>query len=192
MPRTHALSPLSPLSPQLDPPSLGRRKPKGHTLVELTVVLTLFAIAATLAAPPLRQWWWRARVEGTARDWVADLQTARLQALKQGQAMRLQRLEDCQPSLALGDWRCGWVVLPDTVGGAPVWQNNLQGDLSLQLYPAMNQLPLNAQGDTAFGGLRLTVLPRAFTLSAAQNATLSVCVNNAGRTRLVKASTCSG
>ena len=54
MPRTHALSPLS---PQLDPPSLGCRKPKGHTLVELTVVLTLFAIAATLAAPPLRQWW---------------------------------------------------------------------------------------------------------------------------------------
>ena len=189
MPRTHALSPLS---PQLDPPSLGRRKPKGHTLVELTVVLTLFAIAATLAAPPLRQWWWRARVEGTARDWVADLQTARLQALKQGQAMRLQRLEDCQPSLALGDWRCGWVVLSNTSGSSPVWQNALPGDLGLQLYPALNQLPVNALGDTAFGGVRLTVSPRLISSPDTGLVTLSVCVNNAGRARLVKASTCSG
>ena len=174
------------------PSSLGLGHHTGHTLAELTVVLALFAIAATLAAPPIRHWWWRARVEGAARDWVADLQTTRLHALRLGQSMQMQRLEDCQPSLAMGDWRCGWVVLSNTSGSSPVWQNALPGDLGLQLYPALNQLPVNALGDTAFGGVRLTVSPRLISSPDTGLVTLSVCVNNAGRARLVKASTCSG
>ena len=81
----------------------------GFTLVEMLTVLGLLAALVSVATPWLQQWVWRLQVETVVQSWSADLQTARLQALRSGQALRLQRSSQCQSAtLANGDWRCGW------------------------------------------------------------------------------------
>ena len=161
----------------------------GFSLPELCVVAALIGIAAAMAAPSIGQWHWRARVENTAQAWAADLQSARLHALRTGQALVLQRLSGCdRQSLSNGDWRCGWeLVNPADTGTPAVLRNALNGELSVVLAPAQNQLPINAQGEPVAGGLRLVIQPR----QAGNTLVRSICVNTAGRLRMVNASSCS-
>lgn len=163
---------------------------QGFSLPELCVVAALTAIAVAMAAPAIGQWQWRARVENVAQAWAVDLQSARLQALRTGQAMQLQRLNNCASgTLPNGDWRCGWeLVNPADIGKAAVLSNALSGELSVMLAPAQNQLPINAQGEPVAGGLRMVIQPRQANSS---NLVRSICINTAGRVRMVNASRCS-
>ena len=165
------------------------RPSAGFSLPELCVVAALIGIAAAMAAPAIGQWHWRARVENTAQAWAADLQSARLHALRTGQALVLQRLSGCDRlNLSNGDWRCGWeLVNPADTRKPAVLSNALNGELSVVLAPAQNQLPINAQGEPVAGGLRLVIQPR----QAGSTLVRSICVNTAGRLRMVNASTCS-
>lgn len=159
----------------------------GHSLVELTVVLCLLGIFSALAAPSVSQWLSRAQVENTVRTWAADLQTARLQALRTGQALRLQKLTGCATALPLGDWRCGWEVATLDDPTSPLLRHVMRGELSVLLFPANDFLPINAQGEPVAGGLRLQVMPRATKNPWA----MSVCMNTVGRLRYVKSVTCT-
>jgi prepilin-type N-terminal cleavage/methylation domain-containing protein len=163
----------------------------GFSLPEVCVVCALLGIAATLAAPSFQQWQWRAKTENTAQGWAADLQTARLQAMRTGQALQLQRLNNCSSApLANGDWRCGWeLVNPSNTNKdnpTPILSNALGGELSVVLAPAQNFLPINAQGEPVVGGLRVVIRPL-------KNSTVvrSLCINTAGRLRMVNAASCS-
>ena len=166
-----------------------RRQHNGFSLPELCVVAALIGIAAAMAAPAIGQWQWRARVENTAQAWAADLQSARLHALRTGQAMRLQRLNNCTPNkLPNGDWRCGWeLVNPANTSQGAVLSNALNGELSVVLAPAQNQLAVNAQGEPVAGGLRLVIQPA----QPGSKLVRSICINTAGRLRMVNASSCS-
>ena len=159
----------------------------GHSLAELCVVLCLLGVAAALAAPSVGQWLWRSKVENAARDWAADLQSARLQALRTGQALQLKKLTGCASLLPMGDWRCGWeVATPDGKQPASL-RHTLNGELSVLLFPANDLLPVNAQGEPVAGGLRLQITPRASNLPVA----VSVCMNTVGRLRFVKSTSCT-
>ena len=163
------------------------RTQTGYSLAELCVVIYLVAVAAAMAAPSVSHWLWRSRVENAARAWAADLQSARLQALRTGQALQLQRLTGCARFLPTGDWRCGWeVVGPDNKQPAKL-HHVMNGELSVVLFPAKDFLPINTQGEPVAGGLRLQVMPHTPKSPLA----VSVCMNIAGRLRLVKSATCS-
>ena len=166
-----------------------RRQHNGFSLPELCVVAALIGIAAAMAAPAIGQWQWRARVENTAQAWATDLQSARLHALRTGQAMQLQRLNNCTPNkLPNGDWRCGWeLVNPANTSQGAVLSNALNGELSVVLAPAQNQLAVNAQGEPVAGGLRLVIQPA----QPGSELVRSICINTAGRLRMVNASSCS-
>ena len=166
-----------------------RRQHNGFSLPELCVVAALIGIAAAMAAPAIGQWQWRARVENTAQAWAADLQSARLHALRTGQAMQLRRLNNCTPNkLPNGDWRCGWeLVNPANTSQGAVLSNALNGELSVVLAPAQNQLAVNAQGEPVAGGLRLVIQPA----QPGSKLVRSICINTAGRLRMVNASSCS-
>ena len=166
-----------------------RHQHNGFSLPELCVVAALIGIAAAMAAPAIGQWQWRARVENTAQAWAADLQSARLHALRTGQAMQLQRLNNCTPNkLPNGDWRCGWeLVNPANTSQGAVLSNALNGELSVVLAPAQNQLAVNAQGEPVAGGLRLVIQPA----QPGSKLVRSICINTAGRLRMVNASSCS-
>jgi Tfp pilus assembly protein FimT len=112
-----------------------------------------------------------------------------LHALRTGQAMQLQRLNNCTPNkLPNGDWRCGWeLVNPADNSQSAVLSNALNGDLSVVLAPAQNQLAVNAQGEPVAGGLRLVIQPA----KPGSKQVRSICINTAGRLRMVNASSCS-
>lgn len=164
-----------------------RHTQAGHSLAELCIVLCLTGIAAAMVAPSVSHWLWRSRVENTARAWTADLQSARLQALRTGQALQLQKLTGCADFLPMGDWRCGWQVI--TAGSKPTatLQHALNGELSVVLFPANDFLPINTQGEPVAGGLRLQVMTRSQPSPVA----MSVCMNIAGRLRFVKSGGCT-
>jgi Tfp pilus assembly protein FimT len=163
------------------------RTQTGYSLAELCVVICLVAVAAAMAAPSVSHWLWRSRVENAARAWAVDLQSARLQALRTGQALQLQRLTGCARFLPTGDWRCGWeVVGPDSKQPAQL-HHVMNGELSVVLFPAKDFLPINTQGEPVAGGLRLQVMPHTPKSPLA----VSVCMNIAGRLRFVKSATCS-
>lgn len=170
-------------------PQFCRSSIQGFSLPELCVVLALTGIAAVMAAPSVSQWLWRVRVESIIRSWAADLQSARLLALRTGQAMQFQRTTQCSSvNLPNGDWRCGWeTVTANGTDKTAVLSNALNGELSVMLSPSQNILLINAEGEPVAGGMRLVVKPRL-------NSTLlviSACINTAGRLRLVNAATCS-
>lgn len=159
----------------------------GFSLTELSVVLALMAITASMAAPQWSHWLWRWRVETVVQAWVADLQSAQLHALRRGQTLQLQRLGDCQSILLTeGDWRCGWRVGMGADSTITMQTQGLDGSLRIQLHPRANWLTINNQGELVAGGLRLTV--QAKSLSSVVR---SICINTAGRTRVVSAETCS-
>lgn len=158
----------------------------GHSLAELCVVLCLVAVAAAMAAPSVSHWLWRSKAEQAARAWAADLQTARLQALRTGQALQLKRLTGCASVLALGDWRCGWEIATPHGNQPATLRHAMNGELSVLLFPANDVLPVNSQGEPLAGGVRLQVMSRTHPMPVA----VSVCMNTAGRLRLVKAQTC--
>jgi hypothetical protein len=68
----------------------------GFTLLELLTVIGLSATLISMATPGLQLWLWRLQVQTVVQSWSADLQGARLQALRSGQTFRMQRLSNCQ------------------------------------------------------------------------------------------------
>jgi prepilin-type N-terminal cleavage/methylation domain-containing protein len=163
---------------------------KGFTLLELITVIALTSISLAAASPWLQQWLWRLQVEAVVQSWSADLQTARLQALRSGQALRIQRLSQCQNlPLANGDWRCGWQIQKVSVNNAPVVLTNaLSGEVLVQMSPAQNSLDINASGETVVGGLRVVVQAKH---SPAASLGRVICLNIAGRLRVMAGNTCT-
>jgi len=162
----------------------------GYTLMEMLTVLGLLATLVSMATPWLQQWLWRLQVESVVQSWSADLQAARLQALRSGQALRLQRSSQCQSSpLANGDWRCGWQLLK-THGSSntALITTQLAGEVLVHISPAQNSLEINALGEPVAGGLRVVVQARR---SQTASMVRAICINTAGRLRVIQGSTCA-
>lgn len=171
------------------PPARPASRHLGFTLLELLAVMGLVTTLLVGASPWLQHYLWRLQVETVTQSWSADLQGARLQAIRTGQAVRLQRLNDCQPlPLATGDWRCGWQLLKKINQAPLLWQTTLAGEVLVTISPAQNSLDINASGEPAVGGLKV-VFQAKRSLSTA-NARV-ICINTAGRLRMVKGSSCT-
>jgi len=162
----------------------------GFTLMEMLTVLGLLAALVSVATPWLQQWVWRLQVETVVQSWSADLQTARLQALRSGQALRLQRSSQCQSTpLANGDWRCGWQLLKTQgISNTALITTLLAGEVLVHISPSQNSLDINALGEPVAGGLRVVVQAKRSHTAALVRA---ICINTAGRLRVIKGSTCA-
>lgn len=171
-------------------PTTSPTQPKGYTLLELITVIALTSILLGVASPWLQQWLGRLQVEAVVQSWSADLQTAKLQALRSGQAMRLQRLSHCQSlPLVNGDWRCGWQL--QKMDGNNVWvvlNHALAGEVMVQMSPSHNSLDINAMGEPVAGGLRLVVQAKR---SPDPSLGRAICINIAGRLRVMVGNTCT-
>lgn len=91
---------------------------QGLTLVELVVTLALVGVLAGLAAPGFSGLVQRYKADLAASQMVAALNLARLEALRRGGGVAVQRLEDasCPRPDSVQDWSCGWVVFADRDG----------------------------------------------------------------------------
>lgn len=162
--------------------------PRGFSLPELLLALAVLGLLATQALPVWQGWSERLSAEAARDQLIMDLQSARVQALQRGQALRLQALSDCPwRSRNANDWSCGWQLVTSE-GGEVLLHSPLSQPLNVS-YTKTVPLEINARGELGQVGDRWTVQPRS---SASSNSVAqSVCLSGGGRVRWVGAATCS-
>ena len=159
---------------------------QGFSLVEFTLVLTALSGAGLLALPSMQRLLERGRVEFARDQLLSDLQSARVRAIQLGQTLRLTRLSDCSWATTTGsDWSCGWQL--QLADGSQTLQVTPLHTPLLVSYTKTSALVISVQGDLGGVGDRWTLSSRTPSLNVAY----ALCLNNAGRIRVVSGATCS-
>ena len=92
-------------------------RPRGFTIVELMVALSVLAILLALAVPSFTNATLGARLSSYANDLLASTQLARSEAIKRNAPVTLCRSLDGETCAASGDWQSGWIVVDLRVEG---------------------------------------------------------------------------
>lgn len=94
------------------------RQGLGLTLVELLVAITLMGLLTVMAGPAFSVLVQRYQTDLAASQMVTTLNLARVEGIRRGGGVVVQRLEDgaCNRTEALQDWSCGWMVFADRDG----------------------------------------------------------------------------
>lgn len=114
----------------------GRRAPRGVTLIELAVALTVLALLLFAVLPSVGTWIRNTQVRNTASSIAAGLQTARNEAIRRNAAIRfsLVSLADARvmsSSCALSDSGVSWVVsVRDPAGNCQRTPSTVAADAS--------------------------------------------------------------
>ena len=87
---------------------------RGHTLVELMVVLLLLAILVAVAIPSFKGMIRSIRLASASNDMVAGLLAARSEAAKRRVRVALCKSHDALQCATEGGWEQGWIVFHDT------------------------------------------------------------------------------
>lgn len=88
---------------------------RGFTLIEALVVIAIVAITSAMAAPSFRSFIGTMNSKSVAFELISDLATARSEAIKRNQAVRVE-------PKAAGDWSEGWCIVVG-LGGDPCVDN---------------------------------------------------------------------
>jgi type IV fimbrial biogenesis protein FimT len=117
-----------------------KRAPKGFTLLELMVALTVLSILLAVGVPSFRNIIRNNRIASGTNELVGALTYARSEAMKRGDTVTTCPTEDQEECSGSNDWATGWMVFVDlNRDGArdetelllQVWQG-LGGDLDLE------------------------------------------------------------
>jgi type IV fimbrial biogenesis protein FimT len=93
-----------------------KRGPRGLTLIELMVTLSIAAVLVAVAAPDFREAMWRMRLSTTASEIVSAVQLARAEAVRQnGRAVLCRSADNSSCNAGSGAWP-GWIVFLDRDG----------------------------------------------------------------------------
>ena len=88
-----------------------RRRPRGVTLIEMLAAIALLVILTSVAIPSYTS------IANQYRLDTVSGQRARVEAVRLGQDVMLQRTPPCEGTLSsTADWSCGWQVFADTNG----------------------------------------------------------------------------
>jgi prepilin-type N-terminal cleavage/methylation domain-containing protein len=158
----------------------------GFSLIELLVCLGLMAVLTSFASPYWAKLQARVQVDTAREQLLADLQSARLMALQQGQTLQVARLSGCSWASSAGsDWSCGWQILIKTNG--QVLRTSAQPRALLISYSKTDPIDITPLGDLGQIGDRWSIkaLPTSLNLSEV------VCLNSASRMRWQMGETCS-
>lgn len=173
----------------------GCSRVRGLTLVELMVVIVVFAVLAAMAAPSFFSLTERWRVRQVSEALQSTLFFARSEAIKNGGNIVVQRLTRadnaaCTGGGSVADWDCGWIVCSDT-------NNNGSCDAAegvLQRYDAppgvqvtrtsgANTIRLDRWGAVRGSFLGFSLVPNG--KSTADASAIGVCMSAGGRIRAI-------
>jgi type IV fimbrial biogenesis protein FimT len=100
-------------------PAPPTQRPSGFTLVELLVVMAVAGVLAGLAVPRFAGLFQRYRVDAVHHELLASLQLARVEALRLGVAVVVERQTGCTTVLESAQhWGCGWQLYADHNGNS--------------------------------------------------------------------------
>lgn len=95
-------------------------QPRGFTLLELVMTVSILAILGSLAVPAFSGMWLDAKRATTVNAFVHSVFLARSSAVQSGLTVTLCRSTDLQTcSHQLLDWQAGWIVFVDTDDDLP-------------------------------------------------------------------------
>lgn len=89
----------------------------GFSLVEMLVVMAVLGVLSALAAPSFAGLIERYRIDAVHDELLASLQLARVEAIRQGVPIVMERQTGCGTVLDSGrNWSCGWQLYADLNG----------------------------------------------------------------------------
>lgn len=171
--------------------TFGARLPRGFTLVELMVTLSVLGILTAIAIPSLTQLLANSRVVGAVNEYTAGINLARSTAVNTG--LRVTLCAASGPGTCIGSgnaWTSGWIVFiddganPGTIeAGETVLldRSTWVGMASVTGSASYNSISYVASGrpETALPNNRLTFIPQGDSSAARY-----VCISRNGRPRL--------
>ena len=158
----------------------------GFSLTELMVCLAMLALLTNMAAPVWQPMVARSQLEVTRDALMNDVQTARVQALQLGIALKLARMQGCTWSGSDGnDWSCGWLLQRQDTQEV-LRTHAIHAPLQLRMANA-KELSIGARGELGYVGTRWNLRSHG----AATELQYVVCLNSAGRLRWQTGATCS-
>jgi type IV fimbrial biogenesis protein FimT len=163
-----------------------QRRHAGLTLIEVLVVVALVAILAGLAAPSFTNLFQRYRVDSVREELLASMNLAKSEAIRQGQAMTIQKLASPGACATAGDWSCGWQVL-DPAGTA------IQGfvvppQTAVLKSGAQDSFTVNRYG-LVVGGHNVLIYPAALLPNVASSSHALLCFSVGSRVRTLRNAT---
>ena len=111
--------------------------PKGFTLVELMVAVSIAVILLTVAIPGFQSFVLNARRTALANDFVLALTYAKSEAVKRGVRVTVCSRQDDATCADSTTWDTGWLVFVDNDGDGTVDGGGTTPDLVLQIFPAL-------------------------------------------------------
>jgi len=184
---------------------LAARHQRGCTLIETLMAASVLAVLTSASLPALKGLLTRSVANSQISNFTSDLRFARLQALGRGRQVTLcalaETLEQGEPACASQgqDWSAGWVVFVD--GGERGQLDGADTVLRVHQRPAVAGAVTAAQRSISFQFTGFSVRanntvrfspPGAAAGDTAAPGTEVVCINKAGKARVVAAATCAG
>lgn len=158
----------------------------GFSLIELMLCLAVLAIVTSMAAPVWQPMVARSQLEVARDALMNDIQTARVQALQMGTALKLARMQGCVWSSSDGnDWSCGWLLQRQDTQEV-LRTHAIHAPLQLRMANA-KELSIGARGELGSIGTRWNVR----SPGTSTDLQYVVCLNSAGRLRWQTGATCS-
>lgn len=181
------------------------RAARGFTLIESLMVTCVMAVLTAAGVPSMKGLLTRSVADSQIADFTSALRYARTQAMGRGQQVTLcalaETLENGPPACATSgqDWSAGWVVFVDhdTTGeidaGDTVLRVHQRPAVAGPVTATQRSISFQHTGISLKGNATLRFSPAGVSASDKTAAgSKVVCVNKAGKARVVAAASCGG
>ena len=167
------------------------KKESGFTLIELAVTVAIMAIMAAIVIPNMIGWMSRGRVNAAARDIVAAIQKARIEAVRQN-APTVVTFDSSKISDSTVDFLAfiddGQGTIDDNDDGIPVgFGNNEQDGTERTIFPgrlpagvSISSVSFGPHTTTSFNSRAIPSYSGPITLTNASGYTVIIRLNSAG------------
>lgn len=113
---------------------MNQQRMAGVTLIELLVTITIAGILLAIATPSYTNITNSSRIAAEINGLVGDLQFARSEAIKEGQAITVCASADSTSCSGSTNWNTGWIVFYDADGDG----NFDNGEVALRIQKTFN------------------------------------------------------